>query len=96
MTPEAEIKKEIKENLDALGIYYFCPVQMGYGKRTVDFLCCFYGKFVGIEAKSDRGKLTHGQCATLMEIREAGGIDILATCWDDVIKELSDNEIEIY
>jgi hypothetical protein len=85
MTPEGEVKEEIKRNLDKLGVYYFCPVQMGYGKRTVDFLCCVNGKFVGIEAKAIGGKkLTKQQASILNKIMVSGGVGIVATSWKDV------------
>ena len=39
MTPEGKVKKKIKEVLDEYGVYYFMPVQHGYGPRGVDFHC---------------------------------------------------------
>jgi hypothetical protein len=99
MTPEGKskikIKNEVKKGLDDKKIYYFCPVQTGYGKRTVDILCCIDGKFVAIEVKRPDMPIKPKmfQKDVLEEVRASGGIGIVATCWKDVAIELSWNYV---
>jgi hypothetical protein len=74
-TPEGKIKAKIKKLLDSYGerLYYFMPVPTGYGKRSVDYLCCVDGLFFAIEAKRPGAKPTAYQEITLQQIRFAGG-----------------------
>jgi hypothetical protein len=73
MTPEGKVKAEIKAYLDSIGAYYFMPVQMGYGAKTLDFLVCYKGRFIGIEAKREDAEATKYQIQTMRHIAEAGG-----------------------
>lgn len=85
MTPEGKVKKEIKDGLESIGAYYFMPVQSGFGKRTVDILACYKGRFLAIECKrAAGGRLSMIQKATLLAIQGAGGIAVVARCWADV------------
>jgi hypothetical protein len=58
MTPEGRIKARIKKVLDHYGVYYFMPVQSGYGAAGVDFHCVVGWRGIAlaffIEAKADR------------------------------------------
>lgn len=76
-TPESKVKKAVKRILKERGCYFFMPVQMGYGMRSVDFLVCWRGRFLGIECK--RAGVTEAskfQQQTLNEITVAGGIAV--------------------
>ena len=78
MTPEAKVKKAVKAVLDALGAYYTMPVTGGYGKQGVpDFLVCYCGRFIGIETKAGKGKVTTLQELNLEKIRQAGGVSLV-------------------
>jgi hypothetical protein len=76
-TPEAAVKVRIKRVLDELGIWYFMPAANGFGKVGIpDFICCWQGEFLAIEAKAP-GKLdnlTPNQFRRIEEIRSAGGM----------------------
>ena len=73
-TPEAKVKKQIRQVLDALGAYYAMPIGTGYGNSGVpDFLVCYNGAFIGIEAKANGGKPTALQEANMQRIRAAFG-----------------------
>lgn len=76
MTPEGRVKVQIKRVLDDLGIWYFMPAANGFGKVGIpDFVCCWNGDFLAIEAKAP-GKmdsLTINQVRRIEEIRQAGG-----------------------
>ena len=74
-TPESKVKTKIKAILKEHGVYYAMPIGTGYGNAGVpDFLCCFNGRFLAIEAKANGGKTTALQDKNLRDIETAGGI----------------------
>ena len=78
MTPEAKVKEKIKKILKAHGAYYAMPIGTGYGSSGVpDFLVCLNGKFLAIEAKAGKGKVTALQLKNLREIQDAGGVTLV-------------------
>lgn len=88
MTPEGEVKREIKKWLEKKGseVYTFWPVQTGMGRRTVDLLACYRGKFIAIEVKKLGGRPTALQDKVLDQIVAAGGIAF----WVDSFEEFHD------
>jgi pantoate kinase len=73
-TPEAKVKKQIRKILDEAGAYYAMPIGTGYGNSGVpDFLICFNGSFIAVEAKAGAGKTTALQESHLSRIRSSGG-----------------------
>lgn len=78
MTPEAKVKKKVREVLKALGAYYVMPITGGYGNSGApDFVVCFNSRFIGIECKAGKGKTTALQEKNLAQIRSAGGLAIV-------------------
>jgi len=78
MTPEAKVKKQIRAILDEYGAYYAMPIGSGYGNSGVpDFLVCYKGWFIGIEAKAGKGKTTALQDLNLEKITAAGGLTLI-------------------
>jgi len=74
-TPEAKVKDQIKKILNEHNIYYAMPHGAGFGNAGVpDFLCCWKGKFLAIEAKANNGVATALQNKHLSEIDKAGGV----------------------
>lgn len=74
-TPEGKVKQKITTYLKHLDrCYFFKPVQMGMGTRTVDVLCCINGRFVAIEVKAAGERPTKLQEHCLRDIEHAGGI----------------------
>ena len=74
-TPEAKTKKMIRRVLDEFGAYYAMPIGTGYGNSGVpDFLVCYKGWFIGIEAKAGKGTTTALQETHLARIRSNGGL----------------------
>jgi len=74
VTPEGELKAKIDRWLSQqLDCYWFKPVQTGFGKRTLDYLICFRGRFVACEAKRKGGKAQGFQEELVRKIEAAGG-----------------------
>lgn len=84
MTPEGRVKKDIRKWLKDRGVWFYMPVQSGMGVVGIpDFVCCWAGRFLAIEAKAPgkRGNTTPNQDHRIAEIRSAGGIAVVV---DDV------------
>lgn len=83
-THEGKVKAAIKDWLKARGIWYFMPGANGYGRSGIpDFICCWNGKLLAIEAKAP-GKLSNTsimQDNEIAGIHNAGGIAVVV---DDV------------
>jgi hypothetical protein len=73
MTPEGEVKKNIKKVLSKYSAYWYMPVSNGMGAPSLDYLVCVKGIFVGIEAKAPGKKATARQKLTMENIEAAGG-----------------------
>lgn len=72
-TPEGKIKEKITALLKEHGVYYFMPVQTGYGAAGLDYHCCHLGRAFFIEAKAPGKKPTDRQWDTIIKMRAAGG-----------------------
>lgn len=76
MTPEGRVKSDIRKWLKARQIWYYMPVSNGMGVVGIpDFICCWNGRFLAIEAKAPgkRGNTTPNQDARIREIITAHG-----------------------
>lgn len=87
-TPEAAIKKKVRNYLSTIGAYRFSPVQMGIGSPTLDDLVCLSGTFLGIEYKADSKAPTPRQLLTMSQIRNAGGVAIWGDDADKIIDQI--------
>lgn len=77
-TPEAKVKAKIKAILKRHGCYYTMPVMTGMATNgTPDFCCCVNGRFLAIEAKAGKGKMTELQKVRFAEVRAAGGMAVM-------------------
>jgi hypothetical protein len=75
--------------LSAYGAYYAMPMGTGFGNAGVpDFLVCYVGVFIAIEAKAGKGKTTALQDKNLKLIRDAGGLTIVVN--EDNMDDLED------
>jgi pantoate kinase len=89
-TPEGKVKDKIKKILKSHNIYFAMPMGTGYGNAGVpDFLCCFGGRFLAIEAKAAGGKVTALQQKNLSEVERSGGM-----AW--VVDEANLHVFELY
>lgn len=75
-TPEGRVKNMVRKMLDQMGgnCYRFMPVQTGLGSRTLDFLLCVNGYFVGLETKAPGKHLTPLQRQTKAAMEAAGAL----------------------
>lgn len=72
-TPEGAVKQKVSKLLKATpGLYYWMPVQAGYGEATLDYVGCFHGYFFAIETKAPKRKPTARQNITIENMRRAG------------------------
>jgi Holliday junction resolvase len=88
MTPEAKVKKKVKERLNTMGAYFLQPIGTGFGSNGApDIVVCYKKCFIGIECKAGKGKVTALQQDNLKRIVDNGGLAI-------VINENNVNELE--
>jgi Holliday junction resolvase len=77
-TPEAKVKKRIKECLDSMGAYFLQPIGTGFGSNGApDIIACYKGMFIGIEAKAGKGKTTALQEFNLTRIKFNDGLALV-------------------
>ena len=89
MTPEKKVKAKVVAILKEFGAYYFYASTGGYGASGVpDIICCYKGRFIGIECKAGKGKTTALQDKNLHEIRTAGGTALVVN--EENVDEITD------
>lgn len=63
-----------------------------YGSAGIpDIICCYHGRFVAFEVKTEKGKTTKLQDVNIRNIREACGVALVVRSLDEVkdaLKEL--------
>ncbi len=64
-------------------------------KNVLDIIGCWEGKYVELEVKTERGRLTPGQKARLEEIRRAGGIAEVVRSLEDVVRLIPNPRAEV-
>ncbi len=86
---ERDLTRQVRDLLHLLGGWEVKVLGGLGGRRGVpDVLACFRGRFVAIEVKAPKGRLSVAQEAELEAIREAGGIAIVARELEDVQRGL--------
>ena len=84
---EREIVAAIKKYLSSLGSDVFFWKEHGsvYGTNGVpDIICCYKGRFLGLECKLPGGRLTELQKRAIEKINRAGGIACRVESEEDV------------
>lgn len=73
LTPEGKVKRQVTKLLKAATeVYYFMPVQTGYGSPTLDYLGSSRGRAFAIETKAPGKEPTMRQKAIINEMKAAG------------------------
>ena len=96
--PESEFKKKlIRDVIEPRGAFWSRIDQGGVAKPgDPDLIVCYKGRFIGVECKTYNGSLRPLQIRRIKEIKDAGGICIVARCNKDLesVFEEIDGEIE--
>jgi len=91
-TPEGKVKDAVKKVLKTRDIWFFMPMQNGFGVVGIpDFICCWKGQFLAIETKAPgkRAQTTANQKRTIEEIKSHGGWAIVVDDAKQVIEFLN-------
>lgn len=89
MTPEGKVKTKISAWLKSHGVWYFMPRGTTFGRAGIpDYVACYKGRLIGIEAKAGSNKPTALQLLEHRKMRDAGAVVL-------VINEHNLNELEI-
>jgi len=97
-TPEGAVKDAVRKILDSMGIYYFMPPGMGFGRAGIpDIIGCMDGHFIAIECKAGKGKATALQERELISICNNGGFTFIARedCLDELKHLLQEKRNEL-
>ena len=95
--PEKDIIAAIRRYLATLGEDVFFWKEHGgpYGVSGVpDIICCYKGRFLGLEAKLSGGKLTALQKRALEKINRAGGVACRVESVEDVKRVIERVDLE--
>lgn len=88
---EKDIVNKIIKYLKTLD-HCFCWKEHGgmYGTAGIpDVICCYHGMFIGLEVKTEKGKLTKLQEITIRKIVTAGGTAVKVTSVEEVKREIA-------
>ncbi len=94
---ERDIVTVIKRYLASLGSDVFFWKEHGsvYGTNGVpDIICCYKGRFLGLECKLPGGRLTKLQKRTIEKINRAGGVACRVESVEDVKRVIERVDLE--
>ena len=94
---ERDIVTAIKRYLLTLGDAVFFWKEHGsvYGTNGVpDIICCYKGRFLGLECKLPGGRLTKLQKRTIEKINRAGGVACRVESVEDVKRVIERVDLE--
>ena len=93
---EKDIVKAILKYLKTVPNCFSWKEHVGmYGTAGIpDIICCYCGRFVAFEVKTETGKLTKLQEATIRKIKEAKGQAFKVTSVEEVKQILEHMEVQ--
>ena len=94
---ERDIVTAIRKYLASLGSDVFFWKEHGsvYGTNGVpDIICCYKGRFLGLECKLPGGRLTKLQKRTIEQINRAGGVACRVESVEDVKRVIECVDLE--
>lgn len=95
-TPEGRVKEAVRKFLKERGVWYYQPVQNGMGVVGIpDFICCWQGRFIAIEAKAPgkASQTTANQDRVLQAINEHGGYAVVVDDLESLKKHFAAIEV---
>lgn len=88
-TREKAITHAIRGLLKTLRVFHWKEHGgLGSTPGVPDIIGCYHGRMLGIEVKTDRGRVSEHQQRFIDNINAAGGIAFVARSIEDVIKHL--------
>ena len=93
MEKEKSFENRVKRYLKSKDIYYFKYFGNAYSTPGIlDLTLCVKGKFIGVEIKAEKGKVSTLQEYNINRIKESGGIAIVLrpSGFDDFKKQIED------
>jgi Holliday junction resolvase len=95
MQRESQIQAAILNYLRSLGWWCWAVKAAVCNERGVpDVLCCYKGRFVAFEIKTQKGKLSGPQKIQILRIHRAGGRASMVRSIDEVKKILQEIDTE--
>ena len=94
---ERDVVAAIKHHLASYGSEIFFWKEHGgpYGTSGVpDIICCYKGRFLGLEVKLPTGRLTELQKRAIRKINQAGGIACRVESVEDVKRVIEQVDAE--
>ena len=94
---ERDIGTAIRKDLASLGSDVFFWKEHGsvYGTNGVpDIICCYKGRFLGLECKLPGGRLTELQKRAIEKINRAGGVACRVESVEDVKRVIAHVDLE--
>lgn len=87
---EAEITESIRNMLRNLGVFHWKNFSgpMQHPKGISDILGIWKGRFLAIEVKTEKGRVTDHQKEFLRHVNQSGGLGFVARSVDVVIDQL--------
>ena len=93
MEKEKSFENRVKRYLKSKDIYYFKYFGNAYSTPGIlDLTLCVNGKFIGVEIKTEKGKVSTLQEYNINRIKDSGGIAIVLrpSGFDDFKKQIED------
>lgn len=82
---ESKLQADVEAWLRYKGIYFVHLNEARGNKIGVpDLVCCMAGKFVAIELKTEKGRVSKAQEENMQEIGKAGGLAVVCRSLDEV------------
>ncbi len=89
MTPHSDLVKQVMDFVRVLGFRPFKNLGViGMERGRPDIDVCVRGRWVSIEVKTGKGRLSAVQEAVRADIISAGGTYVVARCLEDVLQGL--------
>ena len=99
MAEEKQFENKVKSYLKSKGCWVLKTWGGGFLRSGIpDLLICCKGKFIGVELKAEKGKVSPLQKYEIMEIKKAGGLalSLRPSGFDEfkkLIEEIINNEV---